>query len=172
MHRRPGGPALRALRGAALVALVALAVVGATSATRDVAFYRQFAPATLLDDGRAIAARVPAGERVAVPPVAGAPAGWWLQGLGVDAAVASRADWLSFPAERAAAAEVMALFTAPDWPHAQVGEDACALGVRWLYLPDRWGGEDPTALARETAAGRLTEVARLTGGVLLRSGAC
>ena len=168
----PRGRPLDLVRGVALAGLVVLAVIGASSAARDVAFYRQFAPATLLDDAREVAARVPAGERVAVPPVAGAPAGWWLQALGVDAAVASRSDWLSFPAERAAAAEVMALFTRSGWPDTRVGAEACRLGLAWLYVPDRWGGMDPGALARETGAGRLTAVADLPGGVLLRSAAC
>jgi hypothetical protein len=154
------------------VALVALMATGVETQARQLGFYAQFAPRTILEDVERIAQVVPRGERVAVPPVAGAPTGWWLEARGIDAAVASRSDWLSFPGERAAAAQALALFSAPDWPVPTVAEASCAIAAPWLYVPDAWGGMDGSALSREIAAGRLRLATRLPGGVLLRSEAC
>jgi hypothetical protein len=159
-------------RAVMLGGLLLLTSTGVTTQSTQLGFYAQFAPERILEDVERIAEVVPAGATVAVPPVAGAPVGWWLEARGVDAAVASRADWLSFPGERAAAAEVMQLFSAPRWPHAGVGAVACTVGTGWIYVPDLWGGMDARALEEELSAGRLHLVERLPGGVLLRSGAC
>jgi hypothetical protein len=160
------------LRWAAVGGLVVVAAVGVRTQVTQIGFYAQFAPAEIVADAGRIAAHVGPDEKVAVPPVAGAPTGWWLQAHGIDAAVASRSDWLSFPAERDAAARALALFTASAWPVAGTASAACELGAPWLYVPDAWGGMDPVALAREVAAERLRIVEQLPGGVLLRSGSC
>jgi len=162
----------RALRLIGVAGLVLIASVGVRTQATQIGFYAQFAPPHIIADAERIAAVVPRGEKVAVPPVAGAPTGWWLQAHGVDAAVASRSDWLSFPAERAAAAEALALFTGTGWPDEGAADTACALGAPWLYVPDAWGGMDPDALARERSAGRLQLVEQLPGGLLLRTAAC
>jgi hypothetical protein len=162
----------RALRFLGVAGLVLIASVGVRTQATQIGFYAQFAPPNIIADAERIAVLVPSGQKVAVPPVAGAPTGWWLQAHGVDAAVASRSDWLSFPAERAAAAEALALFTATGWPDAGAAVRACELGAPWLYIPDAWGGMDPDALARELPEGRLRVVERLSGGLLLRSAAC
>jgi hypothetical protein len=166
------GARTRALRLLGVAGLVLIASVGVRTQATQIGFYAQFAPPNIIADAERITGVVPRGEKVAVPPVAGAPTGWWLQAHGVDAAVASRSDWLSFPAERAAAAAALALFTATGWPDAGAADAACALGAPWLYVPDAWGGMDPDALARERSAGRLRLVERLPGGVLLRSASC
>jgi hypothetical protein len=167
--RPPGANLVRVFAG---LALVVLAVTGVETQQQQIGFYAQFAPRTILEDVAGIREVVPAGDRVAVPPVAGAPTGWWLEARGIDAAVASRSDWLSFPGERAAAEEVMRLFSAPSWPHQEVAAHACAVAAPWLYVPDAWGGMDAAALAQEVASGRLLKMAELPGGLLLRSTAC
>jgi hypothetical protein len=168
------GPRLLAapVRAVAVAGLLVIATVGVGTQTTQLGFYAQFAPERILEDVARIAAIVPAGATVAVPPVAGAPVGWWLEARGVDAAVASRSDWLSFPGERAAAADVLAVFSAPAWPDGTTDARACAIGAPWLYVPTEWGGMDDRALERELAAGRLSLVERLPGGLLLRSGSC
>lgn len=160
------------VRLVAAAGLVLLGSVGIGTQATQLGFYAQFAPEHILDDAERIAELVPADATVAVPPIAGAPAGWWLEARGIDAAVASRSDWLSFPGERAAALGALAVFTAPEWPEATTGTTACAIGAPWLYLPTAWGGMDARALERELGAGRLVLVERLTGGLLVRSGAC
>ena len=168
------GPRLLAalVRAVAVAGLLVIATVGVGTQSTQLGFYAQFAPERILDDADRIATIVPAGVTVAVPPVAGAPVGWWLEARGVDAAVASRSDWLSFPAERDAASDVLAVFTAPSWPDESTGVAACAIGAPWLYVPTEWGGMDDRALERELASGRLTLVELLPGGLLLRSGSC
>jgi len=169
---RPSGRSAMALRIASLGGLLLLVPTGVATQATQLGFYAQFAPARILEDVDRIAELVPADATVAVPPVAGAPAGWWLEAHGIDAAVASRSDWLSFPGERAAAEEVLRVFSADRWPHEAAAAAACAAGAPWLYVPDAWGGMDDAALARELLAGRLHLVERLPGGLLLRSGAC
>lgn len=164
-----GAPAIRLLAAGALIGLV---VNGVATQERQLSFYAQFAPRTILEDAGRVAELVPADARVAVPPVAGAPTGWWLEAHGIDTAVASRSDWLSFPGERAAAADVLELFSAVGWPDGRTAGTACAIGAPWLYIPDAWGGMDARALDREVAFGRLTVVEELPGGLLLRSQAC
>lgn len=167
--RTPAGLTRRTL---AIAGLAATATAGMLTQPTQLAFYAQFSPVTILEDVAHIAEEVPEGMTVAVPPVAGAPLGWWIEAAGIDAAVASRSDWLSFPAERARAAATVRLFSAPRWPDRDVAEEACALGAPWLYVPDAWGGMDEHALALEESTGRLRTVADLPGGVLLRSSAC
>lgn len=161
-----------AVRTLAAGVLVALTLNGITTQERQLSFYAQFTPRTILEDVTRIAAIIPEGARVAVPPVAGAPTGWWLEARGINAAVASRSDWLSFPDERAAAADVLALFSAVGWPDRNAADVACAIGAPWLYVPDAWGGMDRVALDREVAAGRIEPVEQLPGGLLLRSRLC
>jgi hypothetical protein len=162
----------RAVRTVAAGVLLALILTGVMTQDRQLSFYAQFTPRTILEDVTRIAAIIPPGARVAVPPVAGAPTGWWLEARGLNAAVASRSDWLSFPGERAAAADVLALFSAVGWPDRHAAGVACAVGAPWLYVPDAWGGMDPDALDREVAAGRMATVEQLPGGLLLRSRLC
>jgi len=169
---RPSGRSATALRVASLGGLLLLVPTGVATQATQLGFYAQFAPARILDDVDRIAELVPTDATVAVPPVAGAPAGWWLEARGIDAAVASRSDWLSFPGERAAAEEVLRVFSADRWPHEGAAAAACAAGAPWLYVPDAWGGMDAAALARELTAGRIHLVERLPGGLLLRSGTC
>ena len=159
-------------RALAVACLVVLAGSGVATQATQLGFYAQFTPATILEDAAIVAGLMAEGEVVATPPVAGAPTGWWLEAVGVDAAVASRSDWLSFPEERQAASRVVALFTAPRWPTPRTAAAACEEGFDALYVPDAWGGVDPSALAEELAEGRLRLVTELPGGVLLRSGAC
>jgi hypothetical protein len=166
------GVGARLLRWTAVGGLLVVAAVGMRTQATQIGFYAQFTPSDIIADVGRIATHVEQGEKVAVPPVAGAPTGWWLQAQGIDAAVASRSDWLSFPAERDAAARALALFTAASWPDPDVAGATCALGAPWLYVPDAWGGMDPDALARERSAGRLRLVEQLPGGLLLRSTAC
>ena len=163
---------LARLRTAAIAGLVILAASGAASQATQIGFYAQFVPSTILEDAAIVAGLVSDGEVVATPPIAGAPTGWWLEALGVDAAVASRSDWLSFPAEREVAARAVALFTAPRWPSPQTAATACREGFGALYVPEAWGGVDADALAHELAAGRLRLVVGLPGGMLLRSAVC
>ena len=165
-------PVAGALRLVVTGGLLLIGIVGIGTQVTQLGFYAQFAPEHVLEDAERIAALVPADTTVAVPPVAGAPAGWWLEARGIDAAVASRSDWLSFPGERAAAVDALAVFTAPEWPETTTGATACAIGAPWLYVPDAWGGMDARALERELDTGRLVLVEQLRGGLLLRSGAC
>lgn len=163
---------LARVRSLAVAGLLALTGPGIAGQATQVGFYAQFTPPTILDDAAAIALLVTDGEVVAAPPVAGAPTGWWLEALGIETAVASRSDWLSFPREREVAARVVALFTAPRWPTPLTAATACDEGFRALYVPDVWGGVDRVALAREVEVGRLRIVAELPGGLLLRSTEC
>jgi hypothetical protein len=169
---RPTERSAAALRVASVGGLLLLVPIGVATQATQLGFYAQFAPAQILDDIDRIAELVPEDATVAVPPVAGAPAGWWLEARGINAAVASRSDWLSFPGERAAAEDVLRAFSADRWPHEGAAAATCAAGAPWLYVPDAWGGMDTAALARELTAGRLHLVERLPGGLLLRSGAC
>ncbi len=150
-------------RAAMLGGLLLLASTGITTQSTQLGFYAQFAPAQILEDVERIAEAVPEGAIVAVPPVAGAPVGWWLEARGVDAAVASRADWLSFPGERAAAAEIMQLFSAPRWPYAGAAADACTVGTGWIYVPDPLGRYGPPR-ARGGAGRRTTAPRRAPAG--------
>jgi len=173
-----GGGVLRrfsALQTAGVVALGGLVVVGGVGVAGQAAqidFYAKLVPPGILADAALIATLDRGDMAVAVPPVSGAPTGWWLEAVGVDALVASRPDWLAFPEEREVAAQAVALFSDPSWPTPNTARAACALRAPWLYVPDVWRGVDTAALAREVDAGRLVEIARTPTARVLRSAAC
>lgn len=155
-----------------LVALVVVAGSGLRSQPAQVAFYGQLVPPGILEDAALIATLDRGDTAVATASLLGAPTGWWLEAVGVDALVASRPDWLAFPGERRSAALSVALFSAPAWPTPTTAAEACAIGAPWLYLPDVWLGADADALARELRSGRLIEVERTATAQVLRSTAC
>jgi hypothetical protein len=155
-----------------LAALLVLASAGMRTQPAQVEFYAQLVPPGILEDAALIDAIERGDAAVAVASVAGAPTGWWLEAVGIDALVASRPDWLAFPEERRVAALTVALFSAPAWPTPTTAAEACALGAPWLYVPHVWRGIDPSALARELAARRLLEVEHTTSARVLRSAAC
>ena len=160
------------LAGIAALLLVSVASIGVRGQAEQVDFYAQLVPPGLLDDAQRIAALDRGGNAVAVVPLSGAPTGWWLEAVGVDALVASRPDWLAFPEERRRAARAVALFTAPTWPTPRTATEACALGAGWLYIPTVWQGLDEEALDREISAGRLIEVLQTPTARVIRASAC
>lgn len=142
---------------------------GLSNERSHVAFYASFNPPGTLAAAQHVAARTRSSGTVAVAAVNGAPAGWWVEAFGVDAAVGSRPDWLFFPAERSSAAVVTDVFSASNWPQVDALAMSEPAGYRWLYAPPGWGGLDYEALGQLTERCPGALVSGHSGSVLLRA---
>lgn len=143
----PRVPVRVAISAAALTAVALMSVKGLAFFPAQRAFYGSIEPPGTVAGLDWLRNHTPADSLVAVPPVNGAPFGWWVQGYGRRVAlVGSEDQWLNFPDERTRANEAVVMLSESDPLDASALAAANHLGVQYILLPWAWGGLSQTDL--------------------------
>ncbi len=131
----------RALTAAVLLALSVSTVRALVMFDQQAAYYGRLVPAGSMTALEELRATTEPGDQVVVPPVAGLPFGWWVEGYGRrPATVGSAASWLNFPEERERAATAVRLFSASDVFSDRWFADARDEGIDAVYVPATFEG--------------------------------